>query len=503
MNLLNYRIGFASNSSSMHSTWHVEDPSVIQEEIENMEFGWDNFVCSTVNGIRMYLAAQFINCLNMKIPDIAIAALVKYLYPEIPEDMYYTNGAICAEVDHQSAFTLPHDYDTKDPVYPSFRFLKDIEKYLIKTKCIVIGDNDNIPRDDFDTIVPNNQLMYRDVYLPHITDVSNTRNSVCLKDGKVWKIFDRRSGKKIRFSFEENVKYDKSTTPELVDLIITNNCNFNCPFCYRGCTPNGKHASINDISTILMSLSSKEIPVFEVAIGGGDILNYPELTQLSSQLEKFSQYIVFNTTLNYKDFTEENLEKIQLVFNTFKGIAISVKNINELKQIIQYIIDHQLYQGNNRNSISFQCIPEIMSMDDLIEIIQPQYKHYIRYNLTFLGFKNTGRGASFPAAKIEEGRKNFSKLIDEIINKSGSFIQYGIDTQLISNIPKIKETQADWAYTEHEGKYSCCIDAVSGYILPSSYSEYKDEYKFPRYSRDNGINERILTRFILDTFKKF
>ena len=85
---------------------------------------------------------------------------------------------------------------------------------------------------------------------------------------------------------------------------------------------------------------------------------------------------------------------------------------------------------------------------------------------------------------------------------------FGIDTELIHNFPELKETQASWMYTENEGKFSCCIDLVDGYILPSSYTEYKKEYKIPElnerfYGSENDRKASRVETFLGERYPKF
>ncbi len=501
MKLLNYRLGFAANSSSLHSTWHVEDIQDIQDEIESMQFEWNAFVCSSKENIRRYLASQYIANIIDIIPDEIIFFIINNLFSEISEDEYYQydeyidEKRITALVDHQSLLTLPHDYITKNKHFPSIKFLKDIEEYLIRTKSVIIGGNDNEDLVNIDDIIPQHQKRHSEFYLNHLTEIGETKNVVCLKDGKVWKVFNQNNGEKIRFSFEDNVRYDKSDTPELVDLIITNKCHMGCPYCYRGCTPSGKHADIGFVKDIIRSLENKNLHVFEVAIGGGDILEYPQLGELCAYISYNKENkIVFNTTLNCQSFTIENFERIKLVLNSFTGIAISVKSIEDIQSVITYT--RRCFDVNSKWRISFQCIPELMSYDELRKIIDKGGN-----NITFLGFKHTGRGSSSEfsaAAGFEENKKPFRKIVQDIHKKHLFCRWFGVDTELLKNFPELKKTQAEWAYTEGEGKFSCCIDAVDGYVLPSSYSEYKDEYKFP-----DKIQFFQLDDFILEQFQKF
>lgn len=508
MKLLNYRIGFASNSSSLHSTWHVEDVREIKDDIESMNFGWDYFVCSSRSSIKRYLASQYISNLNASsiTGDIIIALVQKY-FPEISKDEYVvqnSNGEdiIVADIDHQSLIHLPHDYCSSISLLPSIELLRDIEEYLIRTNGIVIGGNDNENDFELADIIPLNQKRYRDFYLQQLAkhDGDEVNDTICYKDNKVWKIFNRKTGEKIRFSFEDNVKYDKSDTPELVDLIITDNCNMGCPYCYRNCTPNGNHAELIEVQKMINYLMSPKLHVFEVAIGGGDILQYPYLVLLCHYLSttECKSKITFNTTLNCRSFNHENLDKIRLIFNTFSGIAISIRNWDDINNVLRFLQDEIIvYKVDN---ISFQCIPELMSYEEIIEIIKNISHMYIK-RITFLGFKHTGRGNSpqFSAAEFEENKKSFRKAVDELRHRNRYIRTFGVDTELLKNFPELKETQADWAYTEEEGKFSCCVDAVNGYVLPSSYSEYKEEYKIPI----DDIYNYNFGNFILNTFKKF
>jgi hypothetical protein len=85
---------------------------------------------------------------------------------------------------------------------------------------------------------------------------------------------------------------------------------------------------------------------------------------------------------------------------------------------------------------------------------------------------------------------------------------FGIDTELIHNFPELKESQASWMYDEYEGKFSCCIDLVDNYVLPSSYSEYKDEYKVPPATKSVYGNleidvSRNVHNFLEEIYPKF
>lgn len=57
-----------------------------------------------------------------------------------------------------------------------------------------------------------------------------------------------------------------------------------------------------------------------------------------------------------------------------------------------------------------------------------------------------------------------------------------VDTQLLSNFPELKDQLQPWMYTEHEGSFSCCINAINDTIAKSSYDskwfKLDDKYHF-------------------------
>ena len=498
MNLLYYREGFASNSSSLHSTWHVEDSSKIEDEIQDTNFGWDHFVCASRLGIQKYLAAQLLVNIRGRIPDEAIIGLIRTLYPKIkPSEIKEM------DVDHQSIWMLPRDFYSKNDVFPSLKFLKDLEKYLVRSNAVIIGGNDNEDAVDPRIILGVDNVRPDNLLSETIHEYAFSDDTVCVKDGKVWKIFDRFNGRKLRFSFVDNVSYKKSSSPELIDLIISNRCSHNCPYCYRGCTSDKNEASIDLVKNTIRKILYGN-PVFEIAIGGGNIVEYSKLFELCEFIKEYDKNpygisTVFNTTINFRDFKPENALKISEIFNTFCGIAVSVSNDNEIEKVFDFIISNNVHVG--RNSLSFQMIPELMKYDDLVSVLKTREQYHRSYKITFLGFKHTGRGKAdqYSAAEFESNKEEFRKFLKYIrkrINDDDSWFMewefpktFGIDTELIHNFPEIKETQASWMYTEEEGKFSCCIDLVDRYILPSSYTEYKDEYKVPKINKRFYGNE--------------
>ena len=128
-------------------------------------------------------------------------------------------------------------------------------------------------------------------------------------------------GTKIRYG-EDGIEFN-AEFPESVDLNITDWCDIDCPFCYRGCTEEGKHFRFDE--KYLDSLDFK--PGMEIALGGGSPIKHPDL-------DKFCEYFtkrgcIPNITVHWSSMSMvkggdlEHLQRLQddgLLY----GIGVSV-----------------------------------------------------------------------------------------------------------------------------------------------------------------------------------
>ena len=465
MKILNYREGFAANSSSTHSTFFVEDPKEVQEKIyDTLNFGWEPFVLKSPSLIDRYIAAQIIPYIDENISDTMKINFLKECIPslDITADELKDLG-----VDHQSQWLLPYDYHCSSKVFPSIEFIKDLVSYLRSNKTVIVGGNDN---DDFnERPLRFDYASQKEAKAMNKIDRGSYDNSyICIKDYKYnyWILINQETGKRITLTFDDNsAPYTRSSFPHLVDLIISDQCYHNCNYCYRNCTPTGKLASIETIYYYLEGLYN--LGTMEVALGGGDLLKYPHLDDLLNCVKEFrKKNMIINTTIRvnsiqtYKNPIEDYI--IRKFMETFNGIAFSIDQYHLLNSIKVYL---------NENS-SIQIIPELMD----------RYFHGLFTNdikscdvktVTLLGFKKTGRAddSNFKSVQgsttIEQNRENFKNWISMYTNCCRNL---NVDTQLIKNIPEIKSSLKEWMYTENEGAFTCCINAVDNTMMKSSYS---------------------------------
>lgn len=109
---------------------------------------------------------------------------------------------------------------------------------------------------------------------------------------------------------------------ENCDVKITDKCDGGCPFCYEGCTPNGRHGNILN-QKFLDTLH----PYTEMAINGND-LTHPDLIPFLEKLRE--KKVVANMTVNQIHFERcqdmiRDLVDRGLIF----GLGISLKNPTE------------------------------------------------------------------------------------------------------------------------------------------------------------------------------
>src|SRR5574343_798493 len=210
MKLHNLRFGFANNSSSSHSLIFVDDPNLYSDRDANGEYGWNDFLLVSKEEKARYLGTMLYNQIKDMIPDdIAKILFKKYLNARRPDDGHY--------IDHQSNYVIPRDYRTG---FINFEFFNEFVKYVLNKNIIITGGNDNDDNDNYSYIKGNV------IDLPITKDLRSSE-FVARKDKKYnyWTLFNKRTGTKIRFSFNDfNVKPVKSTYPELVDIKITDQC---------------------------------------------------------------------------------------------------------------------------------------------------------------------------------------------------------------------------------------------------------------------------------------
>ena len=458
MKVHNVRLGFATNSSSSHSIIFAPEMTDVRDDYDVEEgFGWNYFTLASKEAKNDYMTAMLVQ--NLMMADGFTADLVQLilkglglnLNEEAQQEL--EQYGYCTGIDHQSLYILPNEYGT-DCI--SVQFFKEFQAYMQKEGIIVLGGNDNTPSEHL-LFSEDHQVTF-DKYEP---DYSGW---VCRKDGQWWTLYNKTSGNRAVFSFEDNPEPFKPETPMLIDFKISNFCSKNCAYCYQGSTKQGNHVDPQKLYSFASDIADAE--VFEVAIGGGEPTECPYFVDFLGYLNRLG--IVSNFTTKSMDWLENEklADKIMPLIGAF---AYSADNVNDLTRIV----DIFKYRRYRMDKFTVQLIPATLNKFTLKSILKFCHDNYIR--VTLLGFKETGRGGKYKEIAL---KRNWDKFDEELwldlvkeLYQASSLPRLAIDTTLAARyLDKLKETGIpDWLYHVEEGKYSAYIDAVDMKFGPSSY----------------------------------
>lgn len=232
---------------------------------------------------------------------------------------------------------------------------------------------------------------------------------------------------------------------ENCDVKITDKCDGGCPFCYEGCTSNGKHGDILNYK-FLDTLHSYT----ELAINGND-LSHPDLVLFMHKMKE--KKIILNMTVNQIHF-ERHFDTIKewIDEGLIYGLGVSLKEptdkfINMITQFPNAVI---------------HVINGVVSVHDLSILAGHNLKVLI------LGYKNLRRGESYyeqnddivNALQEDLNKYLFPEIIDKNWFKVVSFDNLAIkQLHVQEHLPK---EQWEEFYMGDDGNYTFYIDMVDG-----------------------------------------
>ena len=576
--LLNVRLGHATNSSSLHSMILVPNAQAIYGDGERGaygEYGWDHWTASSKESKSHYLAGILYGSLRNYAGENVIQQIMSELIPGVrwfgydsdENDPAYTWNYI----DHQSQFYLPSDWEHK---MIDREFFEDLQRFILHDDLLILGGNDNTDGpEDAHHIIREQQEKGISCF-DHMSVFDGGITTVARKDPVYgfWTLYTRGSGAKIRFRFDTvaNPESDmetqehysrghiktglwkdhRSSLPELVDLKITDYCTKGCEYCYQWSSPQNPHADTDHVFDVINALSARK--VFEVAIGGGEPTEHPEFWEILRYCASKGVTPNFSTK-RLKWMQEDNIEELR---KPVGGFAYSVRTGAEASAFVR------MYKKRNIKKGSFQYVLGSSPMEEFEAILRIAGEEKIR--VTILGYKRVGLGATvepqdysawidvlmkvwdfkqFDEIRHFENRSDLRFFSDyeagmcvsvadadrimtfseESTTKDGGNVhgpvkpinlsdgdpgrwlytwsnlgrdsvdvKVGIDTSVAAEFhEQIKGALQvpDWLYDVKEGLHSFYVDCVRQLLGPSSYGEYKGQYR--NHEELNYILDRI------------
>lgn len=486
MQLFRSRHGFATNSSSSHSIILLKNGAKLRDTADALTggFGWNFFTAATRETKALYFSCLIRMAANRVLPvpfldsryheaqealwaaqkELARAMIVEVM-GKLPEGLVLTNERFDdANIDHESVYDLP---TTHDGTKLNVDFAKDLWEFIARDDVAILGGNDNTTE-----IHPDARL--GEEVAPALPK-DRYHDIRARREPWGWSVFDRNTGTRLHLGpgiaantpATDVPKYgdtaglelkgypDKSSTPELVDVKITDFCPFGCTYCYQGSTPAGKHADEDVVRRIAEKL--RGLRVWEVALGGGEPTMHPRFLDI---LAAFAEnHVVPNFTTRSTKWLEDPI-RMRRTMSLVGGVAFSVDTAEDVVRFADAIraagVPYQA--GDGRSRISFQYVVGVGDENAFLSVARAVKN--TGHRLTLLGYKTTGRGNS-----LKPYEYNWAAVLKDL-----GLHHVSIDTALAQRSRKMLVGVDPRSYFTQEGKHSCYIDAVAGTVGPSSYA---------------------------------
>lgn len=284
--------------------------------------------------------------------------------------------------------------------------------------------------------------------------IENMDNWRVYKNGNYIVRFDLKTGTKIR---ETNEDEFIPSFAENMDIKLCNRCNMGCAFCHEGSTCDGK---LGDI------LNAKFIdtlhPYQEVALGGGNVLEHPDLISFLEKLK--DKKIIANMTVHQYHF-EQNQELIRdlvdrkLIYGL--GVSLSKPTEHFVSLIKQY-----------PNAV-IHVINGVFSPYDLEKLRDNDLKMLI------LGYKQLRRGEDWYNSKHEFISITQTWLKEELAKIINCFKVVSFDNLAIEQL-EVKKLMSDeeWEefYMGDDSQFTYYIDLVEEKFAKSSTAPFDERY---------------------------
>lgn len=286
-------------------------------------------------------------------------------------------------------------------------------------------------------------------------DISNKKSLV--KNGNYYILVDYKDNKRIALRLHETADMELIPEhPELVDIKLTDVCHIGCAWCYQDSTSDSKHGDLELIKQVIKSLNSE---VTEVAYGGGDVLQHPDIVEIL----RYSRECGLNSsniTMNWQSVMRYS-DKVKEVIPLLDAIGVSITGVGQIKQVVDKLKEIDCYIPSR---ICFHVIPDLYSVTIIKKILSELSSFSPESDILFLGYKTNGRGKNVVPSHIDCMDEIFNYIIEKQIHLQ-------CDTKFIKDyIDTIKRFSTELTYDFKEGEYSMNIDCVEGFYSQSSYN---------------------------------
>ena len=294
------------------------------------------------------------------------------------------------------------------------------------------------------------------------TRVESTKRAILVTNGNYKYMLDLKTGSKIRVVPEPPAL---PPFPETVDLKVTNKCFGACPWCHENSTPHARETNWDKLRELLYTFPGG----VEVAIGGGDPVEFPHL-KAALQILLEAQNIP-SLTVNTRTLLA-NADRLRplMVENLFYGLGISVSSAKDIDEKLKDIFSY--------DKAVLHVIAGITSHVVLGQILE-KYERLVGRpaKVLILGYKDFGRGKiTNQAAEITiknkiKGLQDWLK--DYFSGKDVGAELISFDTRGVRQLEVEKLAGSGFSrnYMGDDGEFSMYINAHEEYASISSACE--------------------------------
>lgn len=271
------------------------------------------------------------------------------------------------------------------------------------------------------------------------------------QNGNYTVTMDTKTGTKIR---ENDLDFFRADFPESMDIKICNKCDLGCPQCHENSTPDGECGDIMSESFI-----DKLHPYTELAIGGGNPLEHPDLVPFLEKCKKLN--LIPSMTVNQMHF-EKNKDFLKTLVdnNLVYGLGISLVNgdaefiakVHEFPNAVIHVINGMSAAPSELERLAHQGL-----------------------KILILGYKEFRRGVNHyntESELIEKKKQCLYEKLPQIINE-GWFEVVSFDNLAIKQLDAQRLMSVeDWDqfYMGDDGNATMYVDMVNREFAKSSTS---------------------------------
>lgn len=270
------------------------------------------------------------------------------------------------------------------------------------------------------------------------------------QNGNYTVTIDTQNGTKIR---ENDLDFFRADFPESMDIKTCNKCDMGCPQCHENSTPDGKCGDIMSESFI-----DKLHPYTELAIGGGNPLEHPDLVPFLESCKRLN--LIPSMTVNQFHFMKnrnflKDLAEQKLIY----GLGISLTHITD--EFIEVVKEFP-------NAV-------IHVINGIVHPIQLEALANKGLKILILGYKEFRRGEimyQHQSGAIEALKKMLYDKLPQII-KDNWFDVVSFDNLAIKQLDAQRLMSAeDWDqfYMGDDGSATMYVDMVNREFAKSSTS---------------------------------